>query len=188
MIKKPFIKYYSRHRQEKILVAGFGGQGIMLLGKIIAEIGLLQDKFITYLKSYGAEMRGGTAHCFIRVSRKPIASPIFNYPTIAVIMNQPSLDKFADSFRQDTFVLVNASLAKCRHGSKFISCSYPFDEEAISLGSIKVANIVALGSLIKKISLAKKQSVMDILKRHFISQPAILDLDLKAFNCGWKIA
>ena len=173
--------------EEKILVAGFGGQGIMLLGKIIAEAAIREGKNITYIKSYGAEMRGGTAHCLIKISTKEIASPVFIFPTIAVIMNQPSLVKFSGNFSRDTFVLVNSSLAKCQSRDKFISCSYTFNKEAIYLGSIKVTNIVALGALLNKSKVVRKQSVVAALKHKFSCRPATLDLNLKALERGWKI-
>src|SRR6056297_2781993 len=94
----------------QILISGFGGQGMMKLGKILAEIALLQNKHTSWFPSYGAEMRGGTAHCFVKISDRHISSPFIDSPDIAVIFNQPSLARFKKSFNHKTTVILNRDL------------------------------------------------------------------------------
>jgi len=173
--------------EEKVLIAGFGGQGIMLLGKIIAEAAVLENKNVTYIRSYGAEMRGGTAHCSIKLSKKEIASPVFDNATAAIIMNQPSLEKFKNRFTKESIVIANGSLIKINPKIKGVKLYfYPLNEMANFLGDIRVANIIALGKLLKKYSLIKKDSVIKILREYFKSNPHILELNLEAFALGWK--
>ncbi|MDD3297051.1 MAG: 2-oxoacid:acceptor oxidoreductase family protein, partial [Candidatus Omnitrophica bacterium] len=90
--------------EKEILISGFGGQGLMSLGKIIARAALKSNKHTIWFPSYGAEMRGGTAHCFVKISDKPIASPFIVYPDIAIILNQPSLDKFRKVIKKGILV------------------------------------------------------------------------------------
>ena len=175
-------------KEAKILVAGFGGQGIMFFGKIISLAAILENRQTTYIRSYGAEMRGGTAHCQVKISDKDIASPIFAHPTFAVIMNQPSLDKFKDSFTNDTIVILNSSLVKknALPESKNVF-TYAFNELADELGDIKIANVVALGALIRITEVVKKKSVEEVLKNYFSSKPPLLKLNIKALEKGWQI-
>ena len=175
-------------QEEKILIAGFGGQGIMLLGKIIAEGAIVEGKYTTYIKSYGAEMRGGTAYCLVKVSAGEIASPIFEYPTAAIMMNQPSFDKFKKTFKENTIVLANSSLVKDEEvSSKAGVFSYPFNDAANSMGNIKIANIIALGAFIKRSGIIKRNTVEEILVNYFSGKKDILEMDLKAMEEGWKI-
>ena len=95
---------------EEILCAGFGGQGIMLLGKLLAFSGMREEKHVTYLPSYGAEVRGGTAHCSVIISSEEIASPIVSSPSIAIIMNEPSLLKFESRIKQGGLIVLNSTL------------------------------------------------------------------------------
>jgi 2-oxoglutarate ferredoxin oxidoreductase subunit gamma len=169
----------------QILVSGFGGQGMMRLGKILAEIALCQKKHTSWFPSYGAEMRGGTAHCFVKISNRPISSPFIDSPDIAVIFNQPSLAKFKNNFSGKTKVILNTDLIKKEHLPKIgkkISC--PLNKIAFSCGNIKVANIVALGiifSLDKK--LIKKQVIRSVLRKNFSGKKK-LQQNLEAFSKG----
>jgi len=169
--------------EEKILIAGFGGQGVMLLGKILALSGSKEDKFTTYLPSYGAEMRGGTAHCFVRISSQEIASPIFEFPTTFLFFNQESFDKFIKKANDKSLMIVNNSLitpSKKTSNMKEI----PLSEIAAELGSPKTANIIALGVFVKKTAVIKPASVREAIKEIFNGKTSILNSNLKAFETG----
>ncbi len=92
------------------IIAGFGGQGVMLIGNILAYAGIAEEKNVTYMPVYGVEMRGGTANCTIVVSDDEIGSPIIQNPVSAIIMNVPSLDKFAPRVKDDGFMIINSTL------------------------------------------------------------------------------
>ncbi|MCF7887517.1 MAG: 2-oxoacid:acceptor oxidoreductase family protein [Candidatus Omnitrophica bacterium] len=169
----------------QILISGFGGQGMMKLGKILAEVALSQNRDTSWFPSYGAEMRGGTAHCFVKISNRHISSPFIDSPDIAVIFNQPSLARFKKSFNHKTKVILNTDLIQKTRLSKVdkkISC--PLNKIALNCGSIKVANIVALGiisSLTDK--LMKRQIILSVLEKNFPDKKK-LKQNLEAFSKG----
>lgn len=131
---------------EKIICAGFGGQGIMAMGKILALSAMREGKYATWLPSYGAEVRGGTAHCMVVISDEEIASPCIEKADTLIIMNGPSLAKFKNSIRNKGLLLVNSSMADCKATSRRLDivCA-PVTDMASKLGMEKVANTVAIG-------------------------------------------
>lgn len=169
----------------QILISGFGGQGMMRLGKIIAQVALGQNKHTSWFPSYGAEMRGGTAHCFVKISDQQISSPFIDSPDIAAIFNQPSLAKFKKSFNHKTKVILNRDLIQkiqMPKVGKKISC--PLNKLALDCGNIKVASIIALGiifSLTNK--LMKRQTIISILEKNFPDKKK-LKQNLEAFSKG----
>lgn len=170
-----------------ILIAGFGGQGIMSLGRILAKIAMKDNKNTTYFPSYGAEVRGGTAHCFVRISDLPIASPFIEDLDIAVILNQPSLDKFKNRLKKGSLLIFNEDL---KQGD--VSCpgvekvSLPLNQLALACGSVKAANIAALGALVSaKPNLFKRELVLDVIKETFKGQE-VIEQNIKAFCLGEK--
>jgi len=171
-----------------ILVSGFGGQGVISLGKILAKIALKMNKHVVGFPSYGAEMRGGTAHCFVKISDSKIGSPFIEYPDIAVLLNQPSLNKFKNKLKKESIAILNSDLISSEptlRGVKKIGL--PLNKIALSCGDIKVANIVVLGLLSTlNPNLLKRQVAVDILKEMF-GHKGILDKNLKAFQKGEKI-
>ncbi|MFH0762344.1 MAG: 2-oxoacid:acceptor oxidoreductase family protein [Candidatus Omnitrophota bacterium] len=137
---------------EKIIIAGAGGQGIMLLGKVLAMAAMRKGEFVTALPSYGAEVRGGTAHCMVVISDQEIGSPYIEEADTLIIMNRPSLERFKARAKNKGLFLINSSLAclsgrqagrPSGRGIRVLEC--PFTDLAIKLGNIKVANMVALG-------------------------------------------
>lgn len=151
---------------ERIIIAGAGGQGIMLLGKILAEAAMKEEKFVTWLPSYGAEVRGGTAHCMLVISSAPIGSPYVQEADSLIIMNAPSLEKFRPRLIKKGTLILNSSMAAVPQGKNPNLVAHPFSAIAVRLGNIKVANMVALGSFIacKKIVEAKsvRRAIADI--------------------------
>src|SRR4030043_575231 len=119
---------------EKIIIAGAGGQGIMLIGRIIAEAAMRENKHVTWLPAYGAEVRGGAAHCMVIVSDKEIGTPYINQADTLIIMNQPSLERFKNHLVPKGLLMVNSSLAQeSGHPQKSLLLKYPFTEIAIEL-------------------------------------------------------
>lgn len=146
---------------ENIIIAGSGGQGIMLLGKILANAAMKENKFVTWLPSYGAEVRGGTAHCMVIISDKEIGSPFTEKVDVLLIMNKPSLDKFKHRLKNNGLLIINSSLANQARGGNLQVFKYPFSEIALKLGNIKVANMAALGFLIAKKNIVTIESVLE---------------------------
>jgi 2-oxoglutarate ferredoxin oxidoreductase subunit gamma len=130
---------------ERVIIAGSGGQGVMLLGKVLAYAAMKQGREVTWLPSYGAEVRGGTAHCTVVISDSRIGSPCVDKADALIIMNEPSLEKFRCRIKNEGLLIVNGSLVKSAINSKARVVAQPFTDIAIHLGNIKVANMVALG-------------------------------------------
>jgi 2-oxoisovalerate ferredoxin oxidoreductase beta subunit len=137
--------------KHELMVAGFGGQGILLLGQLLAKASMREGKFVSWLPSYGPEMRGGTANCHVVVSPERIGSPWVAHPTLLVAMNQPSLEKFADRVQPDGIVLYDNSFIKTvTLPSHVTGIPIPCSDIANKLGNAKVANMVAAGAIIEQ--------------------------------------
>jgi 2-oxoglutarate ferredoxin oxidoreductase subunit gamma len=172
----------------EILIGGFGGQGIMSLGKIIALGALKEKKVVTWFPSYGAEVRGGTAHCFVKISNKFISSPFVDKVDFGIIFNQPSLDKFEKNIKKGGVLIVNRDLIQRDPQRKDIKkIMLPLNKIALECGNIKTANIVALGVLVKLSNLFKKKNIVEVLKEVFKNKE-ILEKNLKALEkgLGWR--
>jgi len=154
---------------EKIICAGFGGQGVMSLGQLLAYGAMLQGKHVTWLPSYGPEMRGGTAYCCVVVSDKPIGSPmITDNATCCIVMNLPSLNKFESAVIPGGLLLVNSSLIEQKSYRDDIQPYYlPVVEEAIACGNVKIANIVMLGAYLEATGLVQPDSVIKAFLKVF---------------------
>jgi 2-oxoglutarate ferredoxin oxidoreductase subunit gamma len=131
-----------------VFISGFGGQGILLAGQLLAEAAMEKGLNVTFFPSYGVEMRGGTARCTVVMSDEGIGSPIVDSPTCVIAMNQPSLLRYQDSLVDGGLLIVNSSLARMedvtRNGVRIHSI--PMSELAIELGNARLANMVALGA------------------------------------------
>ena len=173
-------------QQAKIMMAGFGGQGIVVIGNIIARGCVIEDKNVTGMVSYGAEMRGGTANATVVVSDEDIASPYVVHPTHAIILNHPSLDRFEPDIVEGGLVLLNTSLMQRDVERRDLQqIKIAATEIAHELGNLRVANIVALGAFIQHTSLVKMQSIEQGIKDLFSTKKAALvDLNLKALAAG----
>jgi 2-oxoglutarate ferredoxin oxidoreductase subunit gamma len=148
----------------KIIIAGYGGQGVMLLGKIIAEAAMLENKFVTWLPAYGAEVRGGTANCMVIVSDEEIGSPLIVEADSLIIFNEPSFVRFKDQVRAKGIILVNSSLVGDISPATAAIEKIPFTGTAFKLGSIKAANMVALGAFVAKTGLVSDKTVLEVIK------------------------
>ncbi|MBU1122500.1 MAG: 2-oxoacid:acceptor oxidoreductase family protein [Candidatus Omnitrophota bacterium] len=171
-----------------ILLSGFGGQGLMSVGKIIARAVIKDGKNTTWFPSYGAEVRGGTAHSFVRISDSIIASPLMKPPDIAVFLNQPSLDKFEKQIKSGGLLICNSDVLQREpvcDGVEIIKA--PLNSIALECDNIKVANTVALGVLTAaRPRILKRQIVIDVLKETFKRQD-LVSQNIKAFYKGEKV-
>lgn len=154
---------------ERIICAGFGGQGVMLMGQLISYAGMLENKEVSWLPSYGPEMRGGTANCSVMVSERPIGSPVItDNATTAIVMNLPSLDKFESDIIPNGNIIINSSLIEKKAERTDLNVYYvPANELALELGNPKVANMVMLGAYIELTKSVAPESVMAALKKVF---------------------
>ncbi|MDD3350021.1 MAG: 2-oxoacid:acceptor oxidoreductase family protein [Eubacteriales bacterium] len=152
----------------KILIAGFGGQGIILIGQMLAYAAMMDNKEVTFLPSYGPEMRGGTANCTIVISDSPISCPLVDKATCLVVMNQPSLAKYEDMVEPGGTVFINSSLVKQGvKRSDLTEIAVEAGELAIGLGNEKMANIVMLGALIRKMNFVSEENMEKVLAKVF---------------------
>jgi 2-oxoglutarate ferredoxin oxidoreductase subunit gamma len=151
--------------RQDIIAAGFGGQGIMLLGKLIAQAGMLSNLHVTWIPKYGAEVRGGTAHCMVRVSTDEIANPLISRPNAIIVMNKPSLAKFEEKVIDGGVIIVNSSLCDVKVRRKEVRSVYvPATEIANMIGDVKGANMVCLGALLKAEQFLELSVVVAALK------------------------
>lgn len=148
--------------QEEFLFAGFGGQGVMFGGQLLAYAALDAGKEVTWIPSYGPEMRGGTAHCFVVISDKPIGSPVVRHPASALVFNRPSFDKYAPLVAPGGLLVVNSSLVPdvCER-TDITVLNVPATGIADELGSLRVANLILLGAALA----ARPVLTIDTLKQ-----------------------
>ncbi len=172
---------------EKVIMAGFGGQGIMAIGKILAYAGMLENKEVSWLPSYGPEMRGGTANCSTIVSSKPIGSPVItDDATSAIIMNLPSLDKFEEDVIPGGTIIINSSLIDKKVSRTDVETYYVnANELATELGTAKAANMVMLGAYLELFKPVSLDSALHAFLKVFGEDKAkLLPLNEKALKAG----
>ncbi len=170
----------------EILIAGFGGQGVLSIGRTLAQAGLKEGYEVTWVPSYGPEMRGGTANCAVVLSHQPIGSPLVNQPMDFIAMNGPSLRRFASEVKPGGLVLVNVSQTDLKVSRQDVRTHYiPIMEEAQQLGNMRVANMVMLGAYIAATDALKMGTIRDILGQLFTGEKAhLMALNLRALEVG----
>jgi 2-oxoglutarate ferredoxin oxidoreductase subunit gamma len=174
--------------QVETVFAGFGGQGVMLAGKIMAEAGMGLGKEVVWLPSYGPEMRGGTANCTVIIADEPIASPIISNPRDAVVMNRPSLEKFCPTLRPGGFAVVNTSLINVRPDRKdLVVVEVPANDIAIEAGTGKAANMVMLGAYVGATGLLPYEALLEQAKHEFEKRPKLVPVNVKCLEGGYRI-
>lgn len=172
----------------KTIFAGFGGQGVLSIGLNLAQAAMLEGKHVTYLPSYGAEVRGGTAHCTVAISDEEIASPVASSPEFVVAMNQPSLMKFQNQIQSGGVLFFNASLTEAGTSRDDIEVvTVPANIIADKLGSPKSANMVMLGAFIKKGNLVSLESVIEGLKSTLKGKRELVTINEKALTAGYNL-
>jgi len=176
--------------QTEIIISGFGGQGVLFAGQLLAYTALDNNLHVTWIPSYGPEMRGGTAHCTVIISDEPIGSPLIRNPHAAVVMNLPSLDKYEDVVKADGVVLVNDSLIARKVKREDITAIYvPANDIAEELGSLRLANMAMIGALVTYFDLFPLETLGKSLKGHLPQRHQhLLDQNLEALQRGAAIA
>jgi 2-oxoisovalerate ferredoxin oxidoreductase beta subunit len=172
----------------EVRIAGFGGQGVLLLGEMLAEAGLDAGLEVSWLPSYGPEMRSGTSNCHVRICSSPIDSPVVTAPGVLIAMNEPSLRKFDRAVRPGGWVIYNGEEfpADCQRDDVHV-LALPFTEIANQLGDSRAANMVMLGALLE-ISGVLPQASVDAALRRLIKHQRWIDLDEKAIARGGQLA
>ena len=174
---------------EKVIIAGFGGQGVMLMGRLLAYAGMLEGKNVAWMPSYGPEMRGGTANCTVIISSEEIASPVVPDPMSIIAMNKPSLDKFEPTVQKDGLILVNSSLVEQKVNRKDVSVvKVPANDIANELGNTRVANMIALGAYIKKSEVVKLETIFKALEKALTGpKQKLIDINKQALKQGAEL-
>jgi 2-oxoglutarate ferredoxin oxidoreductase subunit gamma len=172
----------------KTVIAGFGGQGVMSIGLNLAQAAMLEGKNVTYLPSYGAEVRGGTANCTVVISDDEIASPVASSPEFVIAMNQPSVMRFQNQIQSGGLFFINSSLVESEIARGDISVvSVPANSIAENLGSPKSANMVMLGAFTRKGGLVSLPSVIEALKFILGTKQKLLAVNEKALRAGYDL-
>ena len=151
---------------EEIIIAGFGGQGVMSMGQLISYAGMLEGKGVSWLPSYGPEQRGGTANCAVVVSDEPVGSPIVTSPSTAIVLNNPSFDKFEPRVRPGGLLIINSSLVvrgSERKDIKIIELNA--SDMANDLGNSRIANMILLGAFLEITKIVSVESILESLKK-----------------------
>ena len=175
--------------QTEVIMSGFGGQGLMMIGKLLAYAGLDEGKTVTWLPSYGPEMRGGTANCTVVVADKAIGSPLITSPKAAVVMNQPSLEKFAPMLRKDGILVINSTMIPVNSDRTDIrSFRIRADDLAAELGSRRSANLVMLGAYIGLEEVVSHKTLLKAIEKTCAEKKQFIDVNRKTFMKGYKLA
>lgn len=171
---------------QEIIIAGFGGQGILSAGRILAYAGMLEGRNVSWLPSYGPEMRGGTANCNVIISDEPVGSPILNSATTLIVMNGPSLDKFEKVLIPGGLVLIDSSLISKKPVRTDLEVyQIPATMMASDMGNLTYANIILLGKLIEKTNIVSKENFIEALK-HILPERKhyMIPEEIKALEVG----
>jgi len=171
---------------QRIRCAGFGGQGIVLMGRIIAQGGMMEDKHTTFFPQYGAAMRGGTANCSVIVSDDPIASPIVEEPDVVLIMNRPSLDKFESTVAPGGWIFYNTSLIDRKITRDDVNVfEVRANDIAEEVGSARAANMIMLGAFTQKLRTLRFDTLLAALDAQLHGKSAgVMDINREAMRRG----
>ena len=171
---------------EEVIVSGFGGQGALFAGQLLTYAGMDDVPHAAWSPSYGPEMRGGTAHCTVILSDEDIGSPIIRKPTVCIVMNPPSLDKYEPLVKAGGLLVVNSTLIRRKAERRDIEVVYvPANELAAELGNVKMANVVLLGAMLGTREILPVESVKRTLDTHIPERrKQIIDPNKKALDRG----
>ena len=172
-----------------VIIAGFGGQGVMVIGNLLAYAAMIEGKNVTYLPVYGVEMRGGTANCTVVISSQPVGSPVVGKPKAVIVMNLPSLIKYEPLILPNGLVFLNSSLIELKetYRKDIEIFSIPVNEIAINNGNPKLANMVALGAFNEKTKLVQMNSLFESLGKVLDERyHPLIPSNIKALEAGAK--
>ena len=171
----------------QILIAGFGGQGVLFAGKFLAYKGMVEDKNISWLPSYGPEMRGGTANCSVVLSDMPVGSPIITTPDVLVAMNLPSLQKFVDTVVPGGKIFVDSTLIDAKVERTDVKVFYvPATQMAKDAGFATLANMILMGKVIKETQAVRFDNNLETLQSFIPAKKAkLIDINCQALQAGY---
>ncbi len=172
--------------QTEIIIAGFGGQGVLFAGQVLAYAAMDQGMHVTWIPSYGPEMRGGTANCTVVISDLEIGSPLISHPSAVIAMNKPSLDKYEDLVKTDGLIVVNQSMVDRQVERQDIRvASVPANEIAEKIGDKRMTNMVLLGALLGNLSVLPLEAVEKSLREHLpVKHHKLLPANRQALEMG----
>lgn len=176
---------------QRLIVAGFGGQGILTLGKLLCSAALHEGRNVTYLPSYGTEVRGGTANCQVVISSRRIYSPLIEEPDSLIILNELSYEKFGPRLRSDGLMVLNTSGVDLKGAAKSPETvlSIPAADMAAELGNVQVTNVVMLGAFLAARPLVQRDTALAALEDLLGERKAdLLDINVEAFEEGRRYA
>ena len=175
--------------ETNLCVAGFGGQGVMTLGKLLADATCNStDKNVTFFPSYGAEQRGGTANCYVVISDEPIGAPLGDVMDDLIVMNGPSLAKFIGKLKSGGTLFINSSIVSDDIGRDDVKLvKAPVTELALELGNAKVLNVIMLGVYVGYTEVIDPDIVWQTIEHKLSSKPKLLPLNKQAFEKGLEI-
>jgi 2-oxoglutarate ferredoxin oxidoreductase subunit gamma len=179
----------SNHFYYNLIVAGFGGQGVMVIGNVLAYAAMLEGRYVTYLPVYGVEMRGGTANCTVVLSSQEIGSPVVGRPHASIVMNLPSLLKYEPQILPGGLLMINTSLIDLKETSRndIEVLPVPVNEIAIQNGHPKLANMIALGAFAEKMRLVRMESLFKSLEKVLDERyHNLIPSNVKAIEVGAK--
>ena len=172
----------------EIILAGFGGQGVLLIGKLLAYAGIKAGLEVTWMPAYGPEMRGGTCNCTVVLSDRQVGSPVSQHPHAAVVLNLQSIDKFEPIIRPGGILVINTSLInRDPQRTDLINVPVAANQIAIEAGSAKAANMVALGAFLGACGLVDPDLVRAVLAETFSGRPKIVQLNHACLAKGLEI-
>ena len=174
-------------KQYEVTMAGFGGQGVMVAGQLLAYAGIKEGKNVVWLPSYGPEMRGGTAYCTVVISDVRIGSPIINNPSSCCVFNRPSFDKFAPRVKPGGLLIVNSSLISVSSDRADITqILIPANQMALEGGSVKSTNVAILGCFLAATNLVEHKTMLKTLEDKLGAKRALLETNMKVFEAGYQ--
>lgn len=172
-------------KKHELIIAGFGGQGVMLLGRLLTYAGMLENKHVSWIPSYGPEMRGGTANCSVIVSEEIIGSPVVAEPTVLIALNKPSLDKFLPKVRPGGSVIINSSIITANKMRGDIAAyQVPMNDLAQQCGNARALNMVAMGALIALTDIIYIETLQGTLEKNFKNNPETITANIQAVRRG----
>ena len=176
--------------QTEIVFSGFGGQGVLFAGQILAFAGMDSGKEVTWMPSYGPEMRGGTANCTVIIADEEIGSPLVRHPQAVVVMNLPSLDKYESSLPENGVLIINGSMVtRDTTRTDIIHVVVPANEIAEKIGNKRLTNMVLLGALLEKLPVLPMSAIDDALNNHLPERHRkFLPANLEALKLGAAFA
>ncbi len=174
--------------REELIIAGFGGQGIMFTGTLLSQAAMMEGKFVTYFPSYGAEVRGGTAHCSVTIADAAIGSPVITHPDSLLILNKPSLGRFGSRLKKGGLLILNSTLIEDVTGTIDSQVArIPATDIAEKIGQVRVTNIVALGKYLAIKKIVRQETVFQAFEVLLTGKKKrLIELNKKALLAGYR--